>query len=89
MGTAKKINQYIEQWKQRGYSDDIPDEVPNVLMQLGLAPSYKAIAIALLKNDVTLQSLGFEGAKSDWYGYFKRIEIEARTNGIGYTRSLF
>ena len=62
-----------------GYSDDIPDEVPRVLMKLGLAPSYKAIALALLQNDMNLESLGFTPRKSIYYSILKKIEIDART----------
>lgn len=74
----EKILSYIKQWKGRGYSEDIPDEVPSELMRENLAPSYKAIAIAILKNDHNLKSLGFEPTKSKWYGILKRIEIENR-----------
>jgi predicted phosphoadenosine phosphosulfate sulfurtransferase len=49
-------------------------------MKLGLAPSYKAIAIALLKNDMGLHSLGFSPIKSEWYSAIKRIEIAERLN---------
>jgi hypothetical protein len=74
----KRIDQYIEQWKQMGYSDDIPDEVPDVLMQLGLAPSYKQIAICILKNDMQMLGLGFQPVHSKWYDTLKRIEIAGR-----------
>ena len=47
----KRIEQYVSEWRLRGYSMDIPDEVPAALMAEDLAPSYKAIAIAILKND--------------------------------------
>lgn len=61
-----------------GYPDGIPDVIPDELMRLNLAPSYKAIAIAILKNDHPLKSLGFEPNNSVWYSVLKRIEIEAR-----------
>jgi len=73
-----KIKKYIDQWRNQGYSDDIPDEVPDVLMRLQLAPSYKAIALAILRNDVTLSSLGFSGTPTPWYIELKRIELEDR-----------
>lgn len=73
-----KITEYVEKWMGRGYSDDIPDEVPHALTQMGLAPSWKAIAIAILKNDHSMKSLGFEAGYSPWYSELKRIEIEAR-----------
>lgn len=45
-------------------------------MWLRKAPSYKAIALAILKNDMT--DLGFTPPVSAWYSELKRIEIEAR-----------
>lgn len=47
-------------------------------MNLGLAPSWKAIALALLANDMQLLSLGFTPKRSEWYGAIKRYEIECR-----------
>lgn len=68
--------QYITTWEAKGYSDGIPDAVPSRLMQLRKAPSYKAIALAILKNDMT--DLGFSPPFSAWYFELKRVEIEAR-----------
>lgn len=76
----RKIAEYIARWKKCGYSDDIPDEVPDRLMQLQLAPSYKAIALAILKHDHACLSLGFSAPYSPWYNELKRVEIEARPN---------
>lgn len=61
-----------------GYSVDIPDECPDRLASLGLAPSYKAIALAILKNDISGQSLGFSPPKSEWYYYLKSKEFAKR-----------
>ncbi len=61
-----KIESYIEEWKKRGYSNDIPDIVPDRLMQLNKAPSYKAICVAILKNDYCLKTLGFQPKKSKY-----------------------
>lgn len=73
------INKYIELWRGKGYPDDIPDEVPYQLSELGLAPSYKEIAIAILKNDHDLKILGFSaGFKSKYYSVLKRIELEKK-----------
>jgi len=41
-------------------------------------PNYKKIAIALLKNDYNLISLGYDAPKSKYYSILKRIEIDAR-----------
>ena len=62
----------------KGYSDGIPDEVPDVLQRELLAPSYKAVASAILKNDLQLLSCGFTGRESAWYRELKRVELEAR-----------
>lgn len=77
-----KIERYIEQWKARGYPEDIPDAVPHRLMRLCLAPSYQAIALAILNNDHALQSLGFSPPYSHWYNEIKRVEIQARTSQV-------
>ncbi len=56
----EKIRYYIRAWKARGYPDGLPDEVPEVLMAELMAPSYRAICLAILKNDHSLESLGFQ-----------------------------
>lgn len=81
MSMKQKIEQYVRTWETRGYRDGIPDEVPLELMHLRLAPSYKAIAIAILKNDASCKSLGFTAKVSLYYSALKRIEIEARNGG--------
>lgn len=75
---TKKIDQYIGQWKKMGYSEDIPDEAPDELMRLGLAPSYKQIALCILQNDWQFIGLGFSAPYSKWYGVFKSIELRGR-----------
>lgn len=56
---------YVTMWENRCYKDGIPDEVPIGLIGKGRAPSYKEIAIAILKNDHHLKSLGFSVKESD------------------------
>lgn len=73
----KRIKDYVRKWESQGYSDGIPDEVPDELMKLGIAPSYKEIAICILKNDLQLTKLGFSSKKSAWYDYFKKREFES------------
>lgn len=75
-----RIDKYIKEWRLRGYLDDIPDEVPDALMDENLAPSYKAIAIAILRNDHHMTALGFQAPKSIWYDALKRIEINQRNS---------
>lgn len=77
-----RIFKYINSWKEKGYPDDIPDFVPDELMKLNLAPSYKAIAIAILSNDINLNSLGFSSPKSEYYSVLKKIEIDERNKKL-------
>jgi len=69
---TSKIEAYVTTWEERCYSDGIPDEIPEGLSKSLRAPSYKAIAIAILKNDMTLKSLGFSGSHSEWYDVLKK-----------------
>jgi len=78
----KIIYQYIIDWQSKGYSDCIPDEGNPRLEQLHKIPSYKKIAIAILRNDSSLQSLGVVAKKSKYYHMLKKIEIEGRDNYV-------
>ena len=73
-----KINIYKNLWKNRCYENGIPDEVQAKVMKSKRAPSYKAIALAILKNDHSLQTLGVTPIKSRWYDELKRIELKQR-----------
>lgn len=76
-----KIALYLHQWFKRDYGNEIPDDVPDMLRSENLAPSYKAIALAILRHDHSLQSLGFSADESLWYATLKRIEISQRCEG--------
>jgi len=58
-------------WEERCYSNGIPDEIPDGLSKSLRVPSYKAVAIAILKNDLQLVSLGFNGVHSEYYDSLK------------------
>jgi len=60
-------------WKERCYSDGIPDEVPELLSKSMRVPSYKAIAMAILRNDLNFHSIGFDQKQSDYYFQLKAI----------------
>jgi predicted phosphoadenosine phosphosulfate sulfurtransferase len=49
----------VRTWKARCYSREIPDEVPAKVAASGRAPSWRAVAIALLQNDLHLYQLGY------------------------------
>lgn len=53
------VNEYVRQWKARCYAGGIPDEVPRKVEASMRAPSWRAVALAILKNDHTFGSLGF------------------------------
>lgn len=41
-------------------------------------PSYKRIALAILNNDLTFKSLGYEPNVSKYYVILKRIELKEK-----------
>lgn len=67
----KEISRYIKTWENRCYSEGIPDEAPKEIDDM--VPSYKRIAIAILKND--LGGIGVQKPISDYYGILKSIEL--------------
>jgi predicted phosphoadenosine phosphosulfate sulfurtransferase len=52
-------------WRLRCYSEGIPDEVLPKVAKSMRAPSYKAVAVAILRNDHNLHSIGFVERESD------------------------
>lgn len=66
---------YIDSYLKKGYST-IPDELPSELQDL--APAYKFICQAILKNDLHLTTLGYSKPKSEYYNILKRIELDER-----------
>jgi predicted phosphoadenosine phosphosulfate sulfurtransferase len=74
----QKIADYIARWESRGYSNGIPDEACPHLEARGMAPSYRLICRAILRNDVALQTLGYSIRKTDAYMEYKRLEIMER-----------
>lgn len=73
-----KILEYVKKWEGRDYPNGIPDEIDANLEATGKVPSYKQICKAIMKNDVTLSSLGYTRPKSELYNTYKRIEISQR-----------
>jgi len=84
----KKVDSYILKWSSRGYPDDIPDEAPAKLEDLGKVPSYRMIVKALLKNETHLESLGFTRQPCELYGEFKRIELQQRGKNVQQWKQL-
>lgn len=76
----KRIRNYIESWEQRCYTYGIPDEAPIEISDM--VPSYRKVAIAILKNDYSLKSLGFTAPVSKYYNEIKKEEIKNRVKII-------
>jgi predicted phosphoadenosine phosphosulfate sulfurtransferase len=74
----EKIGKYLESWKSKGYSDGITEEAPPRLEELCKAPSYRAVCMAILRNDVACVSLGFSRPKTPEYMALKKVEINER-----------
>jgi len=62
---TQKVKAYVNTWEARCYKQGVPDEVPAKLAAANRAPSYKAIAMAILKNDLHFRSLGFARDEND------------------------
>lgn len=56
---TERVNHYIALWRRRCYSSGIPDEVPQAVADSGRAPSWKAVALCILRNDLHFYGLGF------------------------------
>jgi len=62
----QRVSDYLEVWEKRCYlNNGIPNELPPGLASTNRAPSWKSIAVAILRNDHNLYSLGFARPVSD------------------------
>jgi predicted phosphoadenosine phosphosulfate sulfurtransferase len=77
--TTQRVKEYESLWQSRCYKDGIPDCCPDKLAKSRKVPSYKAVALAILNNDLQLLSLGFAPKESKWFSTLKKIEIEERS----------
>lgn len=66
-----EVKRYISLWETRCYSEGLPDEAPNEIDDM--VPSYKRIAVAILKNDLT--HIGVAPITTKYYGILKSIEL--------------
>lgn len=69
---------WVKKWEGRGYSNGIPDEADLGVELAERAPSYRRVCIAIMKNDVQLESLGYTREMCAMYMSIKREEIERR-----------
>ena len=77
----ERIRTFLGWWKERGYPDGIPQEVPSNLESKRVAPSWRRICKSLLKNDYFCKGLGFSQPKSEAYG--KYLQIKKRKKKLG------
>lgn len=54
----------MKKWEARCYENGIPDSVPDAVNASGRVPSYKAVAMAILRGDLNFYSLGFARKES-------------------------
>ena len=81
-GIRRKVRWHLMYWRERGYAHGIPEMVPQEVRERYFAPSWEAIAIAILSNDVGLLTLGFPAPYSDYYTMLKRDEFARRGDGL-------
>ena len=72
---TEKIERYVSKWKAQGYSEGIPDEADYFMERKRDVPSWRRVCKAILKNDITLKSLGFTQVKPPSYHLIKRINL--------------
>ena len=82
-----RIEKYIRDWERKCYSNGLPDAAPPEIKDL--VPSYKLIALSILRNDYALKALGFQQPKSKVYSALERIEIDKRPSKYGKQLKLF
>lgn len=74
----RKIAAYIRKWESQGYPEGMPDEAPHRLEEINRVGTYRLLCVALMKNDVTLKTLGYSRPTCSLYMQFKRIELQAK-----------
>ena len=81
----KECFEYIRTWESRCYKDGLPDDAPVEIFDK--VPSYKTIAKAIMKNDVSVLGIIKKPCKA--YISLKRVEISKRENGQSNQLQLF
>jgi predicted phosphoadenosine phosphosulfate sulfurtransferase len=76
------VEGYVSTWEGRCYKDGIPDEVSRSLQLSHRVPSYKAVAMAILKNDLKLTTLGFSTKHSMWSDVLKAEKKKKEENQL-------
>ena len=74
-----KISVFEKWWIARGYPDGIPDEAPYELEAKKLAPSWRRVVKALLRNDFWCKGLSFTQHKSAAYEKYIQLKKKQQT----------
>lgn len=61
----KKINKFLQYWREHGFKDDIPETSDTQLEAQRKAPSWRRICKVLLKNDYWCKGLSFAQTKGE------------------------
>jgi len=69
----ERITKYCKSWENRGYGDGICNIVPDNIERRNIAPSWKAISKAILKNDYWFRSINMTQPFSKTYGEYLKI----------------
>lgn len=75
---TNKIGLFLGWWKARGYPEGIPDEAPYELETAKIAPSWRRVCKALLRNDYWCKGLGFSQQKSAAYDRYLKMMANRR-----------
>lgn len=60
----------------------MPDDIPEKLAKSGRVPSYKAIALCILRNDLQLRGIGFGRQDSELISAIVRKKKEEESQQI-------
>lgn len=69
-----RITKYCKSWENRGYEDGISGAVPENLERRNIAPSWKALSKAILKNDYWFRSVNMIQPFSKTYGEYLKLK---------------
>lgn len=61
----KKIDKFLEYWKNNGFENDIPETADPKLESQRKAPSWRRICKVLLRNDYWCKGLSFSQTKGE------------------------
>jgi predicted phosphoadenosine phosphosulfate sulfurtransferase len=72
------MRKFLMWWRDRGYYEGIPDEIPNILEAKKAAPSWRRICKVLLRNDYWCKGLGFTQPASAGYKKYQKMKREEK-----------